>query len=89
MLHSLRPNCSGRFAIAATAPHVSRTRSSTSVGVICLLAGALFGLMSVYSNSRETCAVWVLVALVFAFAAGFLFRPARSMSYGEDAPQRQ
>lgn len=75
--------------MAATAPHVSRTRSSTSVGVICLLAGALFGLMSVYSNSRETCAVWVLVALVFAFAAGFLFRPARTMSYGEDAPQRQ
>jgi len=51
--------------MAATAPHVSRTRSSTSVGVICLLAGALFGLMSVYSNSRETCAVLVLVALVF------------------------
>jgi len=75
--------------MAATAPHVSRTRSSTSVGVICLLAGALFGLMSVYSNSRETCAVWVLVALAFAFVAGLLLRPARSMSYGEDAPQRQ
>ncbi len=53
------------------------------MGVICLLAGALFGLMSVYSNSRETCAVWVLVALAFAFVAGLLLRPTRSMSFAE------
>ena len=32
--------------MAATAPHASRKRASTSAGVICLLAGALFGLLS-------------------------------------------
>ncbi len=69
--------------MAATAPHASRKRASTSAGVICLLAGALFGLLSVYSNSRATCALWVLVALAFTFVAGLLLRPARSMSYSK------
>ena len=65
--------------MAATAPHASRKRVSTGIGVSCLLAGAGFGLLSVYSNTRATCALWVLVALAFMFVAGLLLRSARAM----------
>ncbi len=66
--------------MAVTASHASRKRESTGLGVMCLLAGVVFGLLSVYSNSRATCAVWVLVALACTFVAGLLLRPSKSSS---------
>ncbi len=75
--------------MAATAPPASRKRESTRFGAICLLAGVVFGLLSVYSDSRATCALWVLVALAYTFVAGLLLRPSRSMSYRKGASHSQ
>jgi len=72
-----------------TVPHTSRKRGPTAGGLVCLLAGVLFGLLSVYSNSRATCALWVLAALSVTFVSGLLLRPKRSRSYSEGAPDRQ
>jgi len=58
-----------------TQPTSTATRSV--VGVILLAAGALFGLVSVYSDTRASCALWVAVALVVTFVSGLLFRPRR------------
>lgn len=75
--------------MTATTPNASRKRESTGLGVVCLLAGAGFGLLSVFSNSRATCALWVLVALACTFVAGLLLRPSRSMGHSKGASRRQ
>lgn len=49
-----------------------------AVSVVCLIAGVLFGLISVYSDTRAACAVWVSLALVFTFAAGLLTTRGRT-----------
>lgn len=38
--------------------------------VVCLLAGVLFGLISVYSGTRAGCAFWVALALAVTFMSG-------------------
>lgn len=45
--------------------------------VILLLAGVLFGLISVYSNTRAGCALWVALALAFTFGSGLLAEQVR------------
>lgn len=47
--------------------------------VVCLVGGALFGLLSVYSDTRVSCALWIVVALALVFVSGLLVgsrRPA-------------
>ncbi len=64
----------------ATETHLTSTAVRRSaVSMILLAAGALFGLLSVYSDSRASCALWVTVALVFTFVSGLLLRPRRLM----------
>lgn len=46
----------------------------TGVG-ICLVAGILCGAVSVYSDSRVACALWVVAALVLTLLAGLVLRP--------------
>lgn len=46
--------------------------------VIPLLAGVLFGLISVYSNTRAGCAFWVTLALIATFASGVLAAHVRT-----------
>ncbi len=49
-----------------------------SGSVILLLAGVLFGLISVYSNTRAGCAFWVALALTATFPAGVLAAHVRT-----------
>ncbi len=60
-----------------TSGQVSREHRSVGVSAACLVMGALFGLLSVYSDSRASCALWVVIALLFTFVAGLLFQPPR------------
>jgi hypothetical protein len=53
------------------------THLRMGVSVACLVAGALFGLVSVLSNSRAACAAWVLLALVLTFVSGLVFPSLR------------
>lgn len=46
--------------------------------VILLLAGVLFGLISVYSNTRAGCAFWVTFALAVTFVSGVLAAQVRT-----------
>lgn len=55
----------------------SKANRRTAVSVACLVAGALFGLLSVYSNARASCALWVVVALALTFVSGLLFGSGR------------
>lgn len=57
------------------------TAARSVVGMVLLAAGALFGLVSVYSDSRAACALWVTVALVLTFGSGLLLRPQQLTSY--------
>lgn len=69
--------------MTTTTPLTSRATQRTAVSLTCLVAGALFGLLSVYSNTRASCALWVTIALVLIFASGLLFgsrRPAKHWS---------
>ncbi len=43
-----------------------------SVGVTCLIAGIACGAVSVYSDSRLACAVWVIAAMAFTSLAGLV-----------------
>ncbi len=63
-----------------TETHLTSTAVRRSaVSMTLLAAGALFGLLSVYSDSRASCALWVTVALVLTLVSGLLLRPRRSM----------
>ncbi len=50
----------------------ARANGRIAVSLACLAAGALFGLLSVYSDSRPSCALWVAGALALAFVSGLL-----------------
>lgn len=63
--------------MTTTTPLTSRMRLRTGISAACLAAGALFGLLSVYSGSRASCALWVTVALILTFVSGLLFQPGR------------
>lgn len=52
----------------------------------CLIVGALLGLLSVYSDSRASCALWVVVALAFVFASGLLLGFRRQDSQPTERP---
>jgi len=43
-----------------------------SVTAICLVAGVVCGAVSVFSDSRLACAVWVILAMVFTSLAGLV-----------------
>lgn len=57
----------------ARAPQRYPTVLRASVGVTCLIAGIACGAVSVYSDSRFACAVWVIAAMAFTLLAGLVF----------------
>jgi len=42
------------------------------VAAICLIAGIACGAVSVYSDSRLACGVWLITAMAFTSLAGLL-----------------
>jgi hypothetical protein len=62
--------------MTSTTSLAARANGRIAVSLACLAAGALFGLLSVYSDSRASCALWVAVALALALVSGLLF-PSR------------
>lgn len=69
---------------------ITRSRSNLdqrrAVALGCLIAGVLFGLLSVYSDTRASCAIWVVVALALVFASGLLFGLRRQTSRPTELP---
>lgn len=63
--------------MTTTRPLTSSEHRRVGGSVVCLVAAALFGLLSVYSDSRASCALWVVVALVLTFVSGLLFQSER------------
>lgn len=57
----------------ARAPQRYPTVLRACVAAICLVAGIICGAVSVFSDSRLACAVWVVAAMVFASLAGLGF----------------
>jgi hypothetical protein len=64
--------------MAITAESTSNDLRRSAVSLVCLIAGVLFGLISVYSNSRTACACWVALALVLTFVSGLLAARGRT-----------
>ena len=64
--------------MAITTMPTSNDLRRIAVSVVCLIAGMLFGLISVYSNTRAACAFWVALALVLTFVSGFLAARGRT-----------
>ncbi len=58
--------------MTSTTSLAARANGRIAVSLACLAAGALFGLLSVNSDSRASCALWVAVALALAFVSGLL-----------------
>lgn len=56
--------------MATTTSPSSMLRRRSAGGAVCLLAGVVFGVLSVYSNSRAICALWVCVAVFSALISG-------------------
>lgn len=56
----------------ARAPQRYPTVLLAGVGVTCLIAGIACGAVSVYSDSRLACAVWVIAAMVLTSIAGLV-----------------
>ncbi len=66
--------------MATITPLKPKVDRRTAVAALCLVAGALFGLLSVFSDTRASCALWVVVALTLVFVSGLIFgarRPTR------------
>lgn len=66
--------------MATTTLSLSTLRWHSVIGAVCFLAGVAFGALSVYSNSRALCALWVAVALVFALTSGLVIGATRRSS---------
>lgn len=64
--------------MAITTVSTSNDLRRFAVSVACLMAGVLFGLISIYSNTRAACAVWVGLALVLTFVSGLLATRGRA-----------
>lgn len=56
----------------ARTPQRYLTALRACVGAVCLVAGIVCGAVSVYSDSRLACAVWVIAAMVFTSLAGLV-----------------
>lgn len=66
--------------MATITPLTSELDRRPAIAALCLVAGALFGILSVLSDTRASCALWVVVALALVFASGLVFgarRPKR------------
>jgi len=64
--------------MAITTMPTSNDLRRSAASLVCLVAGVLFGLISVFSNSRAACAFWVALALVLTFVSGLLAARGRT-----------